>query len=107
MPNFTLEIEPRASLDPDKHSTKPSEPHPRHRGPFVVVVVVVVAVVVVLFFETGFLCIALAVLGLTLDQAGLELRNPPASASQVLGLKACATTPGSTGSLFMLPCFVV
>ena len=29
------------------------------------------------------------------DQAGLELRNPPASASQVLGLKVCATTPGS------------
>ena len=27
------------------------------------------------------------------DQAGLELGNPPASASQVLGLKACATTP--------------
>jgi hypothetical protein len=27
-------------------------------------------------------------------QAGLELRNPPASASGVLGLKACATTPG-------------
>ncbi|GAB1287602.1 60S ribosomal export protein NMD3 [Apodemus speciosus] len=26
------------------------------------------------------------------DQAGLELRNPPSSASQVLGLKACATT---------------
>jgi hypothetical protein len=26
------------------------------------------------------------------DQAGLELRNPPASASRVLGLKACATT---------------
>jgi hypothetical protein len=25
------------------------------------------------------------------DQAGLELRNPPASASQVLGLKVCAT----------------
>jgi hypothetical protein len=31
----------------------------------------------------------------SVDQAGLELRNPPASASQVLGLKACATTPGS------------
>jgi hypothetical protein len=29
------------------------------------------------------------------DQAGLELRNPPASASQVLGLKACVTTPSS------------
>jgi hypothetical protein len=26
------------------------------------------------------------------DQAGLELRNPPASASQVLGLKASTTT---------------
>ena len=26
------------------------------------------------------------------DQVGLELRNPPASASQVLGLKTCATT---------------
>jgi hypothetical protein len=26
------------------------------------------------------------------DQAGLELRNPPASASPVLGLKVCATT---------------
>jgi hypothetical protein len=28
------------------------------------------------------------------DQAGLELRNRPASASRVLGLKACAPTPG-------------
>jgi hypothetical protein len=35
------------------------------------------------FIETGFLCVALAV---------LELRNLSASASQVLGLKACATT---------------
>jgi hypothetical protein len=26
------------------------------------------------------------------NQAGLELRNPPASASQVLGLTACTTT---------------
>jgi hypothetical protein len=30
----------------------------------------------------------------SVDQAGLELRNPPASASWVLGLKACATMPG-------------
>jgi hypothetical protein len=29
----------------------------------------------------------------SVDQAGLELRNLPASASRVLGLKACATTP--------------
>jgi hypothetical protein len=28
----------------------------------------------------------------SVDQAGLKLRNPHASASQVLGLKACATT---------------
>jgi hypothetical protein len=28
------------------------------------------------------------------DQASLKLRNLPASASQVLGLKACTTTPG-------------
>jgi hypothetical protein len=29
------------------------------------------------------------------DQAGLELRNSPASASWVLGLKVCATTPAN------------
>jgi hypothetical protein len=28
----------------------------------------------------------------SVDQVGLELRNPPASASRVLGLKVCATT---------------
>jgi hypothetical protein len=28
------------------------------------------------------------------DQAALELRDPPASASRVLGLKACTTMPG-------------
>jgi hypothetical protein len=33
------------------------------------------------------------------DQAGLELRNSSASASQVLGLKACATTHGLTINL--------
>jgi hypothetical protein len=44
------------------------------------------------FFETGFLC-SLGCPGThSVDQAGLELRNPPASASQVLGLKACAAT---------------
>jgi hypothetical protein len=32
----------------------------------------------------------------SVDQAGLELRNSPASASQVLGLKACTTTPDDT-----------
>jgi hypothetical protein len=33
----------------------------------------------------------------SVDQAGLKLRNPPASASQVLGLKASATMPGPAG----------
>ena len=52
-----------------------------------------VCLFVCLFFRTGFLCIALAVLELAfVDQAGLKLRNPPASASRVLGLEACATT---------------
>jgi hypothetical protein len=44
------------------------------------------------------------------DQAGLELRNPPASASRVLGLKAYATTPGLpfvfVFCFFVLFCFV-
>jgi hypothetical protein len=34
------------------------------------------------------------------DQAGLKVRNPPASASRVLGLKACATIPSLFFSLF-------
>jgi hypothetical protein len=36
----------------------------------------------------------------SVDQAGLELRNPPASASLVLGLKACTTTPGSSSFFY-------
>jgi hypothetical protein len=44
------------------------------------------------FAETGFLpgCPGTH----SVDQAGLELRSSPAPASQVLGLKACATIPG-------------
>jgi hypothetical protein len=38
----------------------------------------------------------------SVDQAGLELRNPPASASRVLGLKACTTTPGQTEQILTL-----
>jgi hypothetical protein len=46
------------------------------------------------FFETGFLCNSPGCPGTHfVDQAGLEFRNLPASASRVLGLKACATTP--------------
>ena len=38
----------------------------------------------------------------SVDQAGLELRNPPASASRVLGLKACATTPRLPQVLYLM-----
>jgi hypothetical protein len=55
---------------------------------------VVVVVAVVVFFKTGFLCSPGCPGTHFVDQAGLELRNLPASASQVLGLKVCATTPG-------------
>jgi hypothetical protein len=37
----------------------------------------------------------------SVDQAGLKLRNSPASTSRVLGLKACTTTPGC-GALLKL-----
>jgi hypothetical protein len=37
----------------------------------------------------------------SVDQAGLELRNPPASASQVLGLKVCDTTPTPNGTFLL------
>jgi hypothetical protein len=36
----------------------------------------------------------------SVDQAGLEFRNPPASASQVLGLKVCATMPGGNSAYY-------
>jgi hypothetical protein len=39
----------------------------------------------------------------SVDQAGLKLRNLPASASQVLGLKACATN--ACPLLFFFKCF--
>jgi hypothetical protein len=38
----------------------------------------------------------------SVDQAGLKLRNPPASASQVLGLKVCVTTSSSRSFLNLL-----
>jgi hypothetical protein len=48
------------------------------------------------FFKIGFFFVALKKSGCpgahSVDQVGLELRNLPASASHVLGLKACTTT---------------
>jgi hypothetical protein len=55
----------------------------------------VVVVVVRWFLSTGFLCIAAAILDLLCRPGWLRTsRDPPASASQVQGLKACATTLG-------------
>ena len=39
----------------------------------------------------------LVVLELSVEQSDFELRDLPASASQVLGLKVCATMPGFDG----------
>jgi hypothetical protein len=41
------------------------------------------------------------------DQAGLELRNLPASASRVLGSKACATTPSLKHAVFKIYLFYI
>jgi len=50
---------------------------------------------ILFFWDRVFLCISGCPGTHSVAQAGLKLRNLPASASQVLGLKACATTPGS------------
>lgn len=48
-----------------------------------------------LLFEIGSLCVVSAVLELLLCRpGGLRLRDPLVSASQVLAIKACATTSG-------------
>jgi hypothetical protein len=61
---------------------------------FVVVVVVVVLLCFVFVFQDRVSLCSPGCPGThSVDQTGLKLRNPPASASQVLGLKACATTP--------------
>ena len=47
------------------------------------------------------LCNSSGCLGIVdfVDQAGLKLIDPPASAFQMLGLKVCVTAPGSTVDL--------
>jgi hypothetical protein len=53
--------------------------------------VVVVVLFLFIFQDRVFLCSPGCLGTHSVDQAGLELRNLPASASQMLGLKACAT----------------
>jgi hypothetical protein len=43
----------------------------------------------------------------SVDQAVLELRNPPASASQVLGLKVCTTTAQPPPPFFKIYLFII
>ena len=58
------------------------------------------------FLRQGFSVALEPVLELALvDQAGLELRDPPASASRVLGLKASATI-AQILRFFLNPCLV-
>jgi hypothetical protein len=55
--------------------------------------VVVVLILVLVFFQERVSLYSPGCPGTHfVDQAGLELRNPPASASRVPGLKVCATT---------------
>lgn len=78
------------------------EPEAEDKGPsgglHQVLCVWVASSLVMVFFlggvlETGFLCVASSCPGtLTVDQGGLELRDPPTSAWPVLGLKAYATS---------------
>jgi hypothetical protein len=42
----------------------------------------------------------------SVDQAGLKLRNLPASASQVLGLKVCATTARLISFILLRVCLL-
>ena len=62
---------------------------------------------VVVFFKTGFLCIALAVLKLTLwtRLASNSQRSFLCLRSEVLGLKACTTTPGCFNFVCLFVCF--
>jgi hypothetical protein len=58
-----------------------------------IILFVVVVLVLFLFFRDRVLLYSPGCPGThSVDQAGLELRNLPASASQVLELKACTTT---------------
>ena len=61
-------------------------------GLVVVVVLFLFFVLVFVFQDWGSLCSPGCPGIHSVEQVGLELRNLPTSASQVLGLKACATT---------------
>jgi hypothetical protein len=73
---------------------------------FIIIIIIIIILFIFLFFRDRVsLCSPGCPETHSVDQAGLELRNPPASASQVLGLKACATTPSFNNVYYF--CFIV
>jgi hypothetical protein len=60
------------------------------------IIIIIIIIIIILVFQDRVSLYSSGCPGTHFgDQSGLELRNPPASASRVLGLKTCATTPGS------------
>jgi hypothetical protein len=67
----------------------------------------IIIIIILVFQARVFLCSPGCPGTHFIDQAGFELRNVPASASRVLGLKACATTASLTcrvSTLLSTPC---
>ena len=61
----------------------------------------------VFVFEAGFLCVALAVCTHSIGQAGLKLRDLPASISQVVGPKVYTTTAWLKIYFYLYVCLCV
>jgi hypothetical protein len=60
----------------------------------------------VLFFKTGFLCSPGCPGTHSVDQAGLELRNPPASAPQMLKPRSCLVRVTSLALIWLYKLFI-
>jgi hypothetical protein len=69
--------------------------------PFYFIYLSIYLFIYLFIFETGFLCSPGCPGTHFVDQAGLEFRNLPASASRVLRLKVCAIMPGFFPFLLM------
>jgi hypothetical protein len=81
------------SLSTHTHITKSVFSHTNHIFfGFVYLVVLLLLLFCFVFQDRISLCSPGCPETHSVDQAGLDLRNPPASASQVLGLKACTTS---------------
>jgi hypothetical protein len=61
--------------------------------------IIIIIIIIMVFWDRVSLCSPGCPGTHFVDQAGLKFRNPSASASRVLGLKACATMPGMNSYL--------